>query len=120
VTPAQPSKSLPVIDPDCAAIDVGSTRQFACVPADRDDQFVREFASFTDAIYDMADWFKRCRIKTVVMESTGVYWIPIYEILESRGFKVHLVNARHVKYLPGRKSDVLDCQWLPRVRQLTT
>jgi transposase len=111
----QPSKSLPVIEPHCAAIDVGATRQFACVPADRDDQCVREFLSFTDAIYEMADWFKRCGIKTVVMESTGVYWIPIYEILESRGFKVHLVNARHVKYLPGRKSDVMDCQWLQQL-----
>jgi transposase len=112
---AQPSKSLPVIDPNCAGIDVGSTRQFACVPADRDEQNVREFDSFTDAIHSMADWFKRCRITTVVMESTGVYWIPIYDILESRGFKVHLVNARHVKYVPGRKSDVLDCQWLQQL-----
>jgi len=111
----QPSKSLPVIDPNCAGVDVGSTRQFACVPADRDVQNVRDFDSFTDAIHSMADWFDRCRITTVVMESTGVYWIPIYDILEARGFKVHLVNARHVKYVPGRKSDVLDCQWLQQL-----
>jgi len=111
----QPSKSLPVIDPNCAGVDVGSTRQFACVPSDRDEQNVREFDSFTDAIHSMADWFERCRITTVVMESTGVYWIPIYDILEARGFKVHLVNARHVKYVPGRKSDVLDCQWLQQL-----
>jgi transposase len=98
--------------PDCAGIDVGSASHFVSVPPDRDGQPVREFKSFTDDLVRLADWLVACGIKTVVMESTGVYWIALYELLASRGFDVHLVNARHVKSVSGRKSDVLDCQWL--------
>lgn len=98
--------------PDCAGIDVGSEQHFVAVPPDRDALPVREFKSFTDDLGRMADWLKSCGIVTVVMESTGVYWIALYELLESRGFAVHLVNARHVKNVSGRKSDVLDCQWI--------
>lgn len=104
--------SFKLAHPDCAGIDVGSGSHFVSVPPDRDAQPVREFKSFTDDLNRMADWLEVCGIKTVVMESTGVYWIALYELLESRGFEVHLVNARHVKNVSGRKSDVLDCQWI--------
>ncbi len=76
---------------------------------------IREFESFTDDLHHMADWLIICKVGTVVMESTGIYLIPVFEILESKGFEVKLVNVRHVKNVPGRKSDVLDCQWLQRL-----
>lgn len=98
--------------PDCAGIDIGSASHFVSVPPDRDARPVREFKSVTRDLERLADWLSACGIKTVVMESTGVYWIAPYEMLESRGFAVHLVNARHVKNVSGRKSDVLDCQWI--------
>ena len=98
--------------PDCAGIDVGSASHFVSVAPDRDSEPVREFKSFTEDLRRLADWLTACGIRTVVMESTGVYWIALYDLLESRGFDVHLVNARHVKNVSGRKSDVLDCQWL--------
>ena len=85
------------------------------MPADRDEQPVREFASFTEDLHALADWLAACGINTVAMESTGVYWIPLFELLESRRFTVFLVNSRHVKNVPGRKSDVLDCQWLQQL-----
>ncbi len=95
-----------------AGIDIGSRSHFVAIPEELDDQPIREFNCFTGDLEAMADWLVRCGINTVVMESTGVYWIPAFEILESRGLEVKLVNARHVKNVPGRKSDVLDCQWL--------
>ena len=98
--------------PNCAGIDVGSASHFVSVPVDRDPLPVREFKSFTDDLFKLANWLAACGIKTVVMESTGVYWIALYELLAGRGFDVHLVNARHVKSVSGRKSDVLDCQWI--------
>jgi len=101
--------------PNAAGIDIGSSSQFVAVPADRDDTPVREFPSFTVNLCGIADWLTACGIDTVAVESTGVYWIPLYELLESRGFTVYLVNARHVKNVPGRKSDVLDCQWLQQL-----
>jgi transposase len=79
------------------------------VPPDRDDEPVREFRSFTDDLNRMAQWLSSCGVNTVAMESTGVYWIPGYELLELRGFTVYLVNARHVKNVSGRKFEVLDC-----------
>jgi transposase len=82
------------------------------VPADRAAENVRSFPTFTQDLYALADWLKQCRVKTVAMESTGVYWIPLFQILESGGFEVCLVNARHVKNVPGRRTDVSDCQWL--------
>jgi transposase len=97
---------------DAAGIDIGATSHYVAVPADRDEQPVREFPTFTADLERLADWLKQCGIRTVAMESTGVYWIPLFELLERRGFEVFLVNAHHVKNVPGRKTDVLDCQWL--------
>ncbi len=88
------------------------------VPRDRDPQPVREFRTFTADLHRLADWLAQCRIKTVAMESTGVYWIPVYEILEQRGFEVVLVNARDVHNVRGRKSDVQDCEWLQELHSV--
>jgi len=101
---------LPVMRPDAAGIDIGATEIFVAVPADRATENVRSFPTFTQDLYRLADWLAECGIQTVAMESTGVYWIPL--ILEDRGFEVCLVNARHVKNVPGRRTDVSDCQWL--------
>lgn len=103
---------LPCLEPNAAGVDVGATEIYIAVPPDRDERPVRSFRTFTGDLHAAAEWLKACDIKTVVMESTGVYWIPFFQILEARGFKVLLVNARHVKHVPGRKSDVSDCQWL--------
>lgn len=109
---AKGSVTVGVINPDAAGIDIGATELYVAVPVDRDSQAVRCFGAFTEDLHQIADWLQRCRIKTVAMESTGVYWIPAFQILEARGLEVCLVNARHVKNVPGRKSDVADCQWL--------
>jgi transposase len=100
------------IQPDAAGIDCGQKSHFVAVPPDRDSQPVREFRTFTADLHQLADLLRQCGIKTVAMESTGVYWIALYEILEQRGFQVVLVNARDVHDVPGRKSDVKDCEWL--------
>ncbi len=107
--------AISLTHPNAAGIDIGSAAHFVAVPPDRDDQPVREFASFTADLHSLADWLDACGVDTVAMESTGVYWIPLYGLLESRGFTVLLVNARHVKNASGRKSDVLDCQWLQQL-----
>ena len=107
--------AITLTHPNAAGIDIGSAAHFVAVPPDRDDEPVREFASFTADLHRLADWLDACCVDTVAMESTGVYWIPLYELLESRGFTVLLVNARHVKNVSGRKSDVLDCQWLQQL-----
>lgn len=99
-------------NPDAAGIDLGGTVHYVAVPADRDAQPVRHFGTLTGDLNELADWLVECRITTVAMEATGVYWIPLFQILEDRGLEVYLVNARHVKNVPGRKSDVQDCQWL--------
>ncbi len=98
-----------------AAIDIGATSHFVAVPPGSDTQDVREFSTFTSDLYRLADWLTHCQVDTVVMEATGVYWIPLFEILEERGFDVRLVDARHVKNVSGRKSDVVDCQWLQQL-----
>ena len=103
------------VNPNAAGIDVGGASHYVAVPADRDDQSVREFAAFTGDLYRMADWLKACGIETVAMESTGVYWIPVFQVLEERGFEVRLVDARQLKRVPGRKTDVVDCQWLQQL-----
>ena len=103
---------LEVVHPHAAGIDVGNGSHYVAVRPDRDPEPVRRFECFTADLYRLADWLKHCGVNTVVMQSTGVYWIPIYEILEERGFHVYLVNARHTKNLPGRKSDVQESQWL--------
>jgi transposase len=100
-----------------AAIDVGATMHVAAVGPGRDPEPVRSFGIFTANLHRLADWFKQCGIKTVAMESTGVYWIPAFEILEQRGFAVVLVNARDAKHVPGRKADVTDAQWLQRLHE---
>ena len=107
--------AISLTHPNAAGIDIGSAAHFVAVPPERDDEPVREFASFTADLHRLADWLDACGVDTVAMESTGVYWIPLYELLESRGFTVLLVNARHVKNVSGRKSDVLDCQWLQQL-----
>ena len=107
--------AISLTHPNAAGIDIGSAAHFVAVPPDRDDQPVREFSSFTVDLHRLADWLDACAVDTVAMESTGVYWIALYELLEARGFTVLLVNARHVKNVSGRKSDVLDCQWLQQL-----
>ena len=98
-----------------AGIDIGSKSHFVAIPDGRDEVSVREFPSFTTDLIALSNWLKACGIETVAMESTGVYWIPLYELLESHGFDVKLVDARHVKNVSGRKTDVLDCQWLQQL-----
>jgi transposase len=110
-------KRLELLNPDAAGIDIGAHTHFVSVPEDRDEEPVREFGCYTPSLQEMAQWLKQCGIKSVVLESTGVYWMPVFRVLESHGIEVVLVNPRHVKYVPGRKTDVADCQWL---RQLHT
>src|SRR5215472_13687979 len=111
--PARLSVSLlERIQPHAAGIDCGQNSHFVAVPPERDPQPVREFRTFTADLHRLADWLMQCGVKTVAMESTGVFWIPLYEILEQRGLQVVLVNARDVHNVPGRKSDVKDCKWL--------
>ncbi len=110
-------KNLSVVNPDAAGIDLGAKTHYVSVPEDRDPEHVRHFGCYTPDLEAMAQWLLACDIKTVVMEATGVYWSPVFRMLESKGLEVLLVNPRHVKYVPGRKTDVSDCQWL---RQLHT
>ena len=110
-------RNLSPVHPAAAAIDIGATIHVAAVGPDRDKEPVRTFQTFTDDLHRLADWFTACGIKTIVMESTGVYWIPVYEILEQRGFEVLVVNARDAKHVPGRKTDVSDAQWLQRLHE---
>jgi transposase len=105
-------QGLQVIQPHAAGLDIGSAEIWAAVAPARQAQPVRKFGTFTPDLHALADWLTACGVDTVAMESTGVYWIPIYEILEARGLQVYVVNARHVKNVPGRKSDIQDCQWL--------
>jgi transposase len=109
------SSELTVVHPDAAGIDVGSGSHFASVAPGRDELPVREFGSWTADLRKMAQWLKSCGIKTVAMQSTGVYWIPVFDVLEEEGLEVYLVNARGTKNLPGRKSDVQECQWLRKL-----
>ena len=114
--PRRPRRTSPSvlerINPDAAGIDCGATTHVVAVPPDRDDEPVQSFRTFTTDLQRLADWLVACRVTSVALESTGVFWIPVYEILEARGLAVHLVNARHVRNLPGRKSDVSDAEWL--------
>jgi transposase len=106
---------MQMVNPNAAGIDVGSELHVVAVPPDRHTGPVRSFRCFTADLHDLADWLEQCGIETVAMESTGVCWIPLYQVLEVRGFELVLVNARHVKNVPGRKTDVLDCQWLQQL-----
>ena len=107
--------ALEQINLNAAGIDIGAEEVYVAVPQGRDEESVRSFPTFTADLHRLADWLEACGIETVAMESTGVYWIPLFEILESRGFEVYLVNARHIKNVSGRKSDVLDCQWIQQL-----
>ena len=107
-----------IVFPNAAGIDVGASSHWVAVPRHAADDPVREFGAMTDDLNAMADWLLACGVDTVALESTGVYWIPVYELLEQRGLKVWLVDARQMKYVPGRKSDVQDCQWLQKLMSL--
>jgi transposase len=114
-------RSMPLmerIQPDAAGVDCGERSHFVAVPPDRDPEPVREFRTFTADLNRLADWLTQCRIKTVAMESTGVYWIPLYEMLEERGVEVVLVNARHLHHVRGRKSDITDSEWLQQLHSV--
>ena len=108
-------EGLSQLNLNAAGIDVGATSHFVAVPSDRAEDPVREFAAFTADLYRLADWLEKCRVDIVVMEFTGVYWIPLFGVLEERGLQVMLVDPRRIKNVPGRKTDVLDCQWLQQL-----
>ncbi|MCI1047548.1 IS110 family transposase [Caballeronia zhejiangensis] len=108
----------PEVFPNAAGIDVGGSSHWVAVPKGAADEPVREFGTMTDDLHAMADWLLACGVDTVALESTGVFWIPVYEVLEQRGLTVWLVDARQMKYVPGRKSDVQDCQWLQKLMSL--
>jgi len=112
---AKKNDTLSQIQPNAAGIDIGSEEHFVAVPEGRAESAVRCFSSFTSDLYHLADWLKSCHIKTVAMESTGIYWIPLFEILESQGFDVRLVDPRQLKNVSGRKTDVVDCQWIQQL-----
>ena len=109
---------LDMIHRDAAGIDVGNESHFVSVPPDRDPHPIREFGSWTAALEAMARWLKDCGIRTVVMQSTGVYWIALHDVLQRHGLEVNLVDARGTKNVPGRKSDVQECQWLRKLHTM--
>lgn len=114
----RPARKLPVVHPHAAGIDVGATEHSVCVPEDAvtaGQPPVRQFKAFTGDLDQLVEWLQGCKVQTVAMESTSVYWIPLYQKLERAGLEVVLVNARHLKRVPGRKTDVLDCQWLQQM-----
>lgn len=124
IKPAKPQKrkkrisvddSWELINAHAAGVDIGSREHWACVPVGAGEKTVRKFGTFTQDLEAMADWFKQCAVTSVAMEATGVYWIPLFQILEQSGFQVLLVNARQTKHVAGRKSDVQDCQWIQRL-----
>ena len=108
-------EGLSQLNLNAAGIDVGATGHYVAVPADREEPPVREFEAFTADLYRLADWLAECGVETVVMESIGVYWIPLFGVLDERGLQVMLVDPRRIKNVPGRKTDVLDCQWLQQL-----
>jgi len=106
------------VHPNAAGLDIGSEEIVVALPPDRDEQPVRVFLTFTPDLHALVAWLLACGIDTVVMEATGVFWIPIYDLLEQAGITPYLVNARHVKTVPGRKSDWNDAQWLQKLHML--
>jgi len=111
----EPKQALSVVYPDSAGIDVGSREHYVCVPIDRDAQPIRSFGAFTEDLLALGEWLRYCGIRQVAMEATGVYWIPLFEVLDRLGFEVILVNGRQTKRPAARKSDVLDCQWIQQM-----
>lgn len=111
-------ESIEIVHPNAAGLDIGAREIFACIPPNRNGETIQVFGTFTPDLHRLADWLISAGVDTVAMESTGVYWIPVFELLETRGLKVYLVNARHVKNVPGRKTDVQDCQWIQKLHTL--
>jgi transposase len=109
---------MPIVYPNAAGLDIGACEIYACVPPDRAEENVKVFGTFTADLKALGDWLTENDVDTVAMESTGVYWIPTFELLEARGFKVYLVNARNMKGVPGRKSDYQDCQWIQKLHSV--
>ncbi|MBC8506288.1 MAG: IS110 family transposase [Chloroflexi bacterium] len=107
--------SLKQLNLNAAGLDIGDEEIWAAIPEGRQETSVRQFPTFTSDLHALANWLEAAQVNTVAMESTGVYWIPAFEILEERGFEVLIVNARHIKNVPGKKSDVLDCQWIQQL-----
>jgi transposase len=105
-------ENRPLLEPNAAGIDMGAREMYVAVPPERDEQPVRVFDTFTADLNELADWVVACGITTVAMECTGVYWIPVSEILEARGIRPCVVNARHMKNVPGRRTDWHECQWI--------
>jgi len=110
---------MPIVYANAAGLDIGSSEIYACVSSDRTEDNVKVFGTFTPDLNALADWLVANHVETVAMESRGVYWIPAFELLENLGFKVYLVNARNMKGVPGRKSDVQDCQWIQKLRSVS-
>ncbi len=108
-------RALEMLHPHAAGIDIGATQHFVAVPAEADETPVRSFGTYTADLEAIADWLQKCGVKTIAMESTGIYWIPLFELLERRGFAVVLAEPSQLKKTPGRKSDVLDCQWIQQL-----
>jgi transposase len=113
--PDTQTDAWPTVNANAAGIDIGTEQIWVCVPCGRDAESVRCFGTFTPDLQHLAEWLKKCGVATVAMESTGVYWIPLYELLEESGFVVALVNPTHLNRVPGRKSDTQDCQWIQRL-----
>ena len=105
-------KALEIVHPDAAGIDVGGSEHWVAVSPDRDPEPVRRFGCFTADLREMGQWLVQKGVRSVALQSTGVYWMPVFEVLEQHGLEVYLVNAQHTKNVPGRKSDVQECQWL--------
>src|SRR5215467_2731377 len=105
-------KALAIVHPDAAGIDVGSSEHWVAISPDRDAEPVRDFPCFTADLREMGRWLLENGVHSGDMQSTGVYWMPVFEVLERQGLEVYLVNAQHTKNVPGRKSDVQECQWL--------
>src|SRR4051812_35450094 len=105
------------VNPDAAGIDLGARSHYVALPPGRATVSVREFECFTQDLEELSGWLKANGITTVAMESTGVYWVPVYQLLERHGFEVHLVSTRHIKSVPGRKTDVADCQWIQHLHE---
>jgi len=108
----QQTVTMRCVHANAAGLDLSQTEIWAAVPSDRTPTPIRKFGTFTPDVLALADWLTACHIDTVAMEATGVFWIPVYEVLEAKGFQLFVVNARHIKNVPGRKSDVQDCQWI--------
>ena len=114
----EPWTGLQVVNPQAAGLDLGSSEIWAAVPPDSTPEPVRVFGTLTPDLALLADWLAACGVDTIAMEATGVYWIPVFEYLVERGFQAEVVNAQHIKNVPGRKSDRQDCQWLQELHSV--